>query len=564
MPPSSIALTSQTETNSEGALAPNENSSDSNASQGSSLSRVRQISSRNYEEVLRRLPSSPKELIQRIDRQRNEIRLLQEENLKLKSRELEVSSLTLKLQQQLAATQSQVASLKANIQLQLANPITKEEYNSIEALPEAKRDLLDTVKLGVYRQLGSLQASSQAAVRRAAELGTSVDQLNEENRDLKVQIAELQSTLDFEKKRCSKELIEVGNQRARILELETTVKDMEGRLKGAFLDQEQFLTAKLTAQVKTDEVARLSIQLEEAELDSQRYKANAECSEQKLDILKSEYYELKLHYRQRILELESALQAANEKLKALGDLEMESELFISNLAAGIPEPGVGASVGSPFLVPPCGEGEVTKEGVGGGVDPSMWIALPPSRKLSHALTVTRRCLRLENDLVALRHDVAAKDRQLTSLRNALEAARAALNNSGSPYTLLEKRVEGLAEENDRLRERLERGERERAELTERLRRRTQEVERLAAHREDLRRMKALLAKITTPGAENTENVKNVINVKSVGIAKNAEDRKGGAGATVAAAPARAFSVEEVAASGSAACPDAFGAIHITS
>ncbi|CCW71173.1 unnamed protein product [Phytomonas sp. Hart1] len=553
MPPSSIGLISQTETNSDGALVPTENTSDSNESQGSSLSQVLRISSRNNDEALKRLPSSPKELILRIDRQRNEIRLLQEENLKLKSREVEVSALTLKLQQQFAATQNQVANLKRNIQLQLVNPITEDEYNTIDALPEAKRDLLDTVKLGIYRQIGSLQASAQAAARRAAELGTSLHQLTEENKSLKIQILELQSTLEFEKQSSAKELKEVGNQRARILELEASVKDMEGRLKGAFLDQEQFLTAKLTAQMKMDEVARLSIQLEEAELDLQRYKANAECSEQKLDILKSEYYELKLNYSQRNLELESSLKAANEKLKTLGDLEMESELFISNLASRIPEESISSVHTRPLL-------EENAANRAGGLsakdttDYESWLALPRSRKLAHSLTVTKRCLHLENKVSSLEHDVTFKERQIERLRVSLSSAREALNKQNSPYAIVEKTVEELYDENEALKERLRISEVERRHLAEKLQTRTREIEVLCKHRGDLLKMKSLLSKI---GVVNCGN--DVVKVEHTNSRRNSGNNN-----NIAKESTPRPQPVEMDSFSSTACPGMFAAIHITS
>lgn len=457
--------------------------------------------------MLARLPSSPKDLLRRIEHQRDEIRLLHEENVRLKSREVEVSSLTLKLQQQFAATQSQVEGIKAQIQLQLAHPVSEEEYHRIDALPESQCDLLDTIKLGVYRQLGSMRASMEAATRRAADLAATTAQLDAENRDLKLELSGAKAALERERETHADKAKSFDRQAARVLELEANVKDLEAKLRNAFHDQESFLTAKLNAQVKTDEATRLSLRLEESEMDVQRYKASAECSEQKLDILKAEYYELKLTYTQRIAELESCLKAADEKLKTLGDLELESELFLSTLAQRDRDGAVPDGIDA--------EGAVAlprRSGAASAMTYESYMALPRSRKLAHALTVMKRCLHLENTVASLEHDVSYKDKQIGRLQVSLEAARDALRSINSPYAMVEKTMEELFTENERQKEKLRLLQEENKDLQERLSERTADIKALCGHRQELLRMRRLLRRLgvsegyCSPGGKEEEGV----------------------------------------------------------
>ncbi|KPA83736.1 hypothetical protein ABB37_01979 [Leptomonas pyrrhocoris] len=449
----------------------------------------RRYTDENIRAMLHQLPSSPKQLLRRLEQQQQEIRLLQNENTALKSREVEVSSLTVYLQDRINATQNQVDHIKTQILLQLSNPIAEAEYNRIEALPEPQRDLVDTIKLGIYRQLNSLRTSQQAATQRAAELSTAVAQLQQENADLKVRLAEYEAQGDSQKEKTEKRNQQLASQQARVAELEGLLSSLEAKNKSMYVDQEQYLSAKLTAQVKTDEVARLAVRLEEAEMDTQRYRANAECSEQKLDILKAEYYELKLDYGQRVLKLESALRASEEKLKTLGDLEMESELFISNLAASAN--GELAFGGSVADVAGADGGSL---GTRASAYES-WLALPRSRKLAHSLVVTKRCLYLENKVSSLEHELEFKQAQVARLQVALDGARDALNNVNSPYVLVEKAMDELTTTNEALKQKLGVLEHEKKELQAKVQHYGANMRAMTQHRKELLHIKKLLRQL---------------------------------------------------------------------
>lgn len=448
--------------------------------------------------LLGALPSSSKELMRRIERQNDEIRLLQEENTRLRAREVEVSALTLRLQQQFAATQSQVDRIKSQVHMELMNPVTEEVYRAIESLDEGKRDLLDTVKLGIYRQLGSLQASRDAAVQRATEMSTDTTRLARENKELQQRLKEMEAVVEAERQSFRRQLQELEQRGSTVVELEGKVRDLESRLKNAYIDQEQFLTAKLTASVKTEEATRFSVRLREAEMEAERYKTCAECSEQKLDILKSEYYELKLKNSQRVLELEACLKASEEKLKTLADLEMESELFISNLA-------MQSNGQMSLAMPSSADSNVraaapTAPTVTGALSNyESWLALPRSRKLAHSLTVTKRCLQLENKVSALQHDVEFKDKQIARLQVSLEMAREALNNTNSPFVMVERTVERLTQENEELNNSVAALSEENSQLRHQLEQRTADVRVLCRHRKELLRIQRTLRSLGLEG-----------------------------------------------------------------
>lgn len=440
----------------------------------------RTMTKENLDALLRTLPSSPKALLAKIQSQSDQIRLLQQENIKLKAKEVEVSSMTLQLQSYFNATQNQVERLKHEVHTQLLNPIDEDEYQRIEATVEEKRDLLDTIKIGIYRQLGSARASTKAATQRIAELSAEIGRLREENAELKVMKKEFELLHSDGKDGIARKNREIEQQRIRVAELEGVIKDLNGKLKSFYTDQEQFLSAKLTAQVKTDEVARLTVRLEEVSMDLAAAKTSAECSEQKLDILKSEYYELKLKYSQRIQELENAVKTADEKLKLYSDVEMESELFISNLSEHIDGSGKLVLQNSPG----------SSDSVAAHME--SYMALPRSRKLAHSLLVTKRCLHLENKVQMLSKDVDFKEQQIAKLQASLDAARQALNNINSPYLLLEKTVDQVCSERDEMQRRVGILENDVVLLRNRLKQRNEDIRVLCKHRIDLLQMKKLL------------------------------------------------------------------------
>jgi len=457
---------------------------ESDAAAASSVASAGEVGRANVAAFLERLPSSPRDLLRRLERQKAEIDVLRANNHRLQTREVEVSALAVQLQQQIGATQSQVDRLKHNIQEELTHPITEADYQRIDATPESGRDLVDAVKIGIFRQIGTLRASQQAAVKRAAEMSAELAKLNDEHKEMQLRLAESEAVRASEKEAHQRRLHQGATQDAKIVELESVIRDLQARYKGSMVEQENYLQAKMTAQLKTEEVARLAVRLEETEMDAERHRANAECCEQKLDILKAEYYEVKLKHGQRILELESCLRAADEKIKCLGDLEMESELFISNLAEHMPADGAERD----FVA-------ATTSRRADGASYESYLALPRSRKLAHTLIVTKRCLHLENQVSSLQHDVEFKDKQIQRLQVSLEAARDALNSINSPYALVEKTVMELTDTNERLHEKVKLMEEDNQQLRDRLAQRNADVEVLTRHRKELLHMKKLLGRL---------------------------------------------------------------------
>lgn len=435
------------------------------------------IEGKNMNAVIKAIPSSPKSLLSKLERQNDHNRILQHENLHLKAKEVELSTMALQLQNYFVATQNQVDRLKYEVHVELSNPVTEDEYKRIESISSDKRDLLETIKLGIYRQLGSLHTSYKVATQRAAELSAEVGKLTEENSELKVFKKELDILQQNERAESRVKDREIEKNMARIAELEGNLTSMESKLKTFYHDQEQFLSAKLTAQVKTDEVTRMAVRLEEVTMDLTAAKTSAECSEQKLDILKSEYYEMKLKYSQRIQELEGAVRTADEKLKSFSELEVESELFIANLSDHVDSTG--------RLVDSQENTSVVNQVEG-------YAALPRSRKLAHTLLVTKRCLHLENNVQLLTREKEFKDQQISKLQASLDGARQALNNINSPYLLLEKTLDQLCDEKDELQKRVTFLENESSILRNRLKQRNEDIQVLCKHRNELLQMKKLL------------------------------------------------------------------------
>lgn len=463
--------------NSNSEISMSSDSDTDSTSKSSSVGSGLHLERQNMDALLKKIPSSPKALLSKLERQNDQNRILQHENLHLKAKEVELSSMAVKLQNYFIATQNQVDRLKHEVHTELSNPVTEEEYQRIEGIPSDKRDLLETIKLGIYRQLGSLRSSYKAATQRAAELSAEVGKLTEENNELKVFRKDLEVLQQNGREESRVKDREIEKCKAVIAELEGNNKSLENKLKAFYHDQEQFLSAKLTAQVKTDEVARMAVRLEEVTMDLATAKTSAECSEQKLDILKSEYYEMKLKYSQRIQELESALKAADEKLKTFGELEMESELFIANLSEHVD--GTGRFVDLHDKTPIATQLE-------------SYASLPRSRKLAHTLLVTKRCLHLENKVQLLVREVEFKEQQISKLQASLDGARQALNNINSPYLLLEKTLDQLCEEKDELQKKATFLEKESSLLRSRLKQRNEDIKVLCKHRNELLQMKKLL------------------------------------------------------------------------
>jgi hypothetical protein len=429
---------------------------------------------------------SVKELNHKLRLTRDEMRLLQEENTRLRAREIEISSLSLRLQQQFSATQQQVDGLKASVRLLLLNPISDEEYVRIEGLSEDKRDLLDTIKVGIYQQLGSLRNRAEGAMKRSNELAADVASLTASNKSLTRELADVNVSHEHELGSLRRQMTQLEQRGATVAELTAKVADLESRLQNAHIHQEDFINAKILAAAKTNECARLSVALKEAESDAARHRTLSECCEQKLDILKAEYYDTRLKYNQQVMELESRLRLADEKLKLMGDVELEAEIFISNMAVAIQE----------------GSGSLSLMD-GGGSSLQLAGSIPPSRTLQHALIVTKRCISLENSIASMKQQLTHKDAQIARLQQSLEHARSVLQNSNSPYAVVErtmeklgKDVEDLQKANDLLRE-------ENAILSDKVSKSVRDAEVLARHRAELMKMRATLTQLAQENAHGS-------------------------------------------------------------
>ena len=402
--------------------------------------------------------------------QHDEVLFLRNENNNLKSREIEISALSVRLQQQFAATQAQIDHLKATVRLQLLNPIGEAEYIAIEQKAESDRDLIDTLKLGIYQQIGSLRAAKDTAVRRASELALELEQTGGQLRAARQDHSDAQHAREGDAAETKRLRAAMEAKTALELEHMARIKDLEHRLRSATAETDRATDARVGLQHKVAEVARLEMLLRQEEASVARHKASLDCADQKLDILKSEYYELKLSYGQKVLQLENALRNAEEKLSLVADVELEAEVFIANMATR-EEVADGARTGG-----------TTNEGG------SPLAVVPPSRRLAHALTITKKCLALENKVASLEHDLRHKDEAIAKLTKSLEMAKSALgaqHGAGSQYSLIEKTVDRLLAEKEGLEARNKVLLDENTVLTAQVKDQAADLKVLTRHREEL-------------------------------------------------------------------------------
>lgn len=430
-----------------------------------------------------------KETSLRLKQSYEETQLLKQEIDTLRRREIDMCGVSLKLEQKFNSIQAQVDGIKATVRTHLLNPITDAEYQAIERMNEEDRDLLDTIKMGIFQQLGSLKASRDVAVRRSSEMAAELESLTAKNKQLSQDLLDAQIIREGEANTFKRQLANFEQRASLIAELSGKVQDLESRLKGSNVEQEQFLNAKLLAATKTDELARVQFRLKEAEGETHRAKSQLECSEQKLDILKSEYYDLRLKYNQRIMELEGNLRVADEKLKVLADMENEAEMFMANIANAIDD---GMNDGHELALRGTNSTMALAEACG------KLMTVPSSRKVHHAITVTRKCLHLENQLTAAKSEISKLEDRSQRLERSLEMCRSALNQSNSPFALAEQAVEKLTKENDVLRSQNNAIRSENAALHDKVKELVADVELLSKHRVELLRIRELLHSLGAP------------------------------------------------------------------
>lgn len=401
---------------------------------------------------------------------RDENGSLRREVTVLQAREVEMAALGLSLQQQFGQAQHQIDGLKATVRQQLLRPVTEAEFFALEQRPPEELGLVDCIKIGVFQQLGAVQASRDAAVRRGAELALRVGQLEAAlaaaeagQRDTVAHAAHEAAT--------HKRQIEALEGRAGALSAVTSrCEALEQRLRLQHADDEKALELKMMLQAKTNEALRLELALKEAEEAARHAKGDAACAVEKLDILKAEYYEARMHNARSVMELESALRASEEKVAMLHELETEAEVFMANMASADD----------------------------GGRSVALGFDVPASRRLHHTVAVTKRALALENQLRLAQSDTSTAQAKIQRLEASLEMARAALQGAGGPrggggtFGLVEDALASKEAEVDALTERLAASEAANAALHERVQALTVDVSVMARHRAELARLKEVL------------------------------------------------------------------------
>ena len=413
------------------------------------------------------LDGKQQELMGAVATLKKENKKLHDEVAALRAREVEMASLAMQLQQQWTQTQNQISNIKLTLHAQLQSPITDEEYFALEQRKESDRDIVDIIKLGIYQHLGELKSSRDAAIRRGCELAEQVGQAEQKVASTEERLKDKTAQFKNEREVLNAQIEELQIKVGSLAIMETKLADAEHRLETVRHDREQLFETKLQLKGKESEAMRLEHIVKELEDKLQAARDDAECAEQKLDVLKGEYYDSKLQYGQRIMDLESQLRNADEKINMLRDLELEAEVFMNNMAGAHGVAADGSALALPFDV-------------------------PQSRRLQHSLSVTKRALVLENQLVAIKHELEMANKKNQRLSDSLKMAQSALSDSNSPYALVEDALKSKDDEIQRLNDRITSLDAENASLRDNIAALTSDVSALTSQRRELAHLKAAL------------------------------------------------------------------------
>ncbi len=126
--------------------------------------------------------------------------------------------------------------------------------------------------------------------------------------------------------------------------------------------------------------------------------------------------------------------------------------------------------------------------------------MPSSRRAAHTISVTKRCLALENQVSLLKHEAGVAELRHQRVAEELERARAALGDSNSPYLLLEKGIAQRDDEIQRLKDRVRIGEAELAAAQRTAAALAQDVKVMYAHRAEVLRLRDALRGAAAAGS----------------------------------------------------------------
>ena len=413
-----------------------------------------------------------------MDTQKKENAILERKVADLKGREQSLAGMAMEGRERWSEQQRQIANLKLTLHQQLQSPITDEEFAVLETKNEEDRDLVDTIKLNVYKQIAVLKKSRDSAVRTGGDLSAQVSSLESKLCSAEDRLRTTKEQHSIEKDTLRAQLDEAELKGNQLSVLQAKYNDAEHRLRTTSNDREQYFTTKMELNAKSNECMRLEIQLKEIEDKFISSTTESQCLTEKLDILKSQFYESQLAHEQRRLDLENQLRVATDQVTTLKDLELEAEVFMSNIAGG--EVGTGGNLLLPYDV-------------------------PVSRRLQHSVSVTKRALTLENQLVAVKHDLRMNQDQVAKLTSSLAMAKQALSTNGQPYALVEEAMETKDREIDMLKSKLLAVESENSVLHDRCSHLGADVSVLHRQRQELASMKEALRSLGAPPLQITDS-----------------------------------------------------------
>jgi hypothetical protein len=128
--------------------------------------------------------------------------------------------------------------------------------------------------------------------------------------------------------------LEVARLRREVEELRAAgeTQRADEKVKYDAAHSQQFEQRMLLA-TKASECLRAEVLLKESEDAAARAQSQVDALSRKLDILKSEFYDLRVLHNEKVTQLENVVTAQQEKLRLLDDMELEAEVFMTTLAS---------------------------------------------------------------------------------------------------------------------------------------------------------------------------------------------------------------------------------------
>ncbi len=293
-----------------------------------------------------------------------------------------------------------IKSLKAE-KNELFNKFINHKDNSRTDYERNLQEEVTKIREQTRRDLERIKTSSREAYER-------------ENRMLR----EAKEHAESQLQRCTQQIAELKDVNDHLaMDYRTMSSNMEKQL------------TELRSQVKLKafENERLSVSSLELNNNVKALKTECDVMRQKLDVLKTGYYNLQTETGKRIAELETELQACKNELGGYKDLEKELDRAIETYTPNIES-----------------EGEMRMFD-----EMSNLVPTNATRRLKYSLYLTRRVAELERTVTSCRQEIGNRDTRISQLMDRLQKTQQSLDHTSQPYNFLVNTIESKEKETDK-------------------------------------------------------------------------------------------------------------------